>query len=107
VVVLITDGANDGPASVTRDTLLAAVRKEYDPVRPVHLITVGDRDESGVSRAGGPADVMQGRFHASTDPADICRCSPAPCPGPDCCRSPSLPPDRGERMSEWRHTGPA
>lgn len=41
-VVIITDGKNDDPGGgLTLDELLAQIKKQHDPTRPVRIITIG------------------------------------------------------------------
>lgn len=45
-VVIITDGSNEKPNGLTLDQLLATLKKEQDPARPVVLITLGITDDA-------------------------------------------------------------
>jgi Ca-activated chloride channel family protein len=44
-VVLLTDGMNDDPGSISLDELIATLEREFNPERPVHLITIAYGDE--------------------------------------------------------------
>jgi hypothetical protein len=61
-VILFTDGANANKAGISRDTLIAELKKLNDPARPVRMIIIGigtevDRDEleaiTNATSAGG------------------------------------------------------
>ncbi|WP_139360359.1 substrate-binding domain-containing protein [Mycobacterium sp. D16Q16] len=45
-VVIITDGANEDPNGISLDRLLATLKKEQDPARPVVLITLGITEDA-------------------------------------------------------------
>lgn len=45
-VVIITDGTNEDPNGISLDQLLAIVKKEQDPARPVVLITLGITEDA-------------------------------------------------------------
>jgi hypothetical protein len=40
-VLVFTDGPNDDPAGVSLEDLLATLRGEYDPAKPVHVTVIG------------------------------------------------------------------
>ena len=73
VVVLLTDGRNDDPDSLSRAALLRRLRSEQDPDRPVHLLTIayGQHADVGVLRA--MSRVTGGHAYASPNPAEIGR----------------------------------
>ncbi|MBC9718843.1 VWA domain-containing protein [Streptomyces sp. TRM66268-LWL] len=70
-VVIVTDGENQDPGSITRSALIAELERLADPDRPVPLIAVavgpgGDRDElDQVAKATG------GSGHQVDDPAQV------------------------------------
>ncbi|MGH3722762.1 MAG: substrate-binding domain-containing protein [Mycobacterium sp.] len=45
-VVIITDGANEDPNGISLDQLLATLKKEQDPSRPIVLITLGITEDA-------------------------------------------------------------
>jgi len=45
-VVLLTDGKNEDEGSITLDDLIATLRQEFNPERPVHLITIAYGNEA-------------------------------------------------------------
>jgi Ca-activated chloride channel homolog len=70
-VVVLTDGRNDDEGSISRDQLLSALRAEYDPVRPVHVITVGYGGDVDLGALQAIAAVTHGSASAADDPRDI------------------------------------
>ncbi|AYG84172.1 hypothetical protein DWB77_06385 [Streptomyces hundungensis] len=70
-VVLLTDGANEDPGSISRADLVARLHQLADPAKPVALIAIAvgpqaDQDEvREIARAGG------GAGYQVNDPADI------------------------------------
>jgi hypothetical protein len=72
-VILFTDGVNENPDGLTRDKLVADLRKARDPQKPVRMVIIGigpevDRGElKAISDASGPSS---GVFIAE-DPAKI------------------------------------
>lgn len=71
VVVVLTDGVNDDPGSISRSRLLAAVREEFDPRRPVVFFTFGYGTRSDGAVLGDLAKLTGGRFYLSRDPTSI------------------------------------
>lgn len=45
-VVLVTDGKNEDQGSISLDDLIATLRQEFDPKRPVRLITIAYGDQA-------------------------------------------------------------
>lgn len=72
-VVVLTDGRNDDAGSISRDKLLATLRSEYDPARPVHVITVGYGNDVDLSALKAIAAATHGSATAANDPRDIDR----------------------------------
>ena len=71
VVVLLSDGKNEDPGSISLQQLLGRLKSDQDPERPVGIITIG-------YGAGADADILAqiakatgGTSHLSRDPADI------------------------------------
>jgi Ca-activated chloride channel family protein len=71
-VVLLTDGENrDDPDSIEFDTLLTTLRTEFDPARPVPVITIGisaDADHETLARI---SEVTGGKAYQVNNPRDI------------------------------------
>lgn len=73
IVVLLTDGRNDDPASVGLGPLIAAFRAEQDSDRPVRFLTIAygkDADTASLKRI---ADATGGSAYSSPNPANIGR----------------------------------
>jgi Mg-chelatase subunit ChlD len=70
-VVVLTDGRNDDDRSISRATLLSTLRAEYDPARPVHIITVGYGDDVDLDALKAIAAATRGSASAADDPRDI------------------------------------
>jgi Ca-activated chloride channel family protein len=45
----LTDGKNDDPGSISLDNLVATLKREFDPKRPVHLITIAYGEQADAS----------------------------------------------------------
>jgi hypothetical protein len=72
-VILLTDGRNDDPGSLSLRQLLDAIERERDPARPVSLIAIGmgpDADAGALARIAGATG---GRSYVTRDPAEIGR----------------------------------
>ncbi|RFU88048.1 VWA domain-containing protein [Streptomyces triticagri] len=70
-VVLLTDGANEDPGSISRSGLVTELEKLADPKRPVPLIAIAvgpDGDEQEVQEI---AEATGGSGHQVDDPAQI------------------------------------
>ncbi|HET8616616.1 MAG TPA: VWA domain-containing protein [Actinomycetales bacterium] len=72
-VVVLTDGRNDDDGSISRTTLLSTLRAEYDPARPVHVITVGYGADVDVDALKAIAAATHGTATVAKDPRDIDR----------------------------------
>lgn len=70
-VVVLTDGRNDDAGSISRQQLLAALKAEYDPTRPVHVITVGYGTDVDLGALQAIAKATHGSATAADDPRDI------------------------------------
>jgi Ca-activated chloride channel homolog len=70
-VILLTDGRNDDPRSVTLPRLLSTLRAENDPARPVPVITIayGPDSDAGALRAISRA--TGGEVYLAKDPRQI------------------------------------
>ncbi|GLZ14078.1 hypothetical protein Acsp04_43130 [Actinomadura sp. NBRC 104425] len=70
-VLVMTDGRNDDADGPTLDATVAALRREYDPDRPVQIIVIGfgaDVDPAELRRI---TDVTRGGVHIARSPEDI------------------------------------
>jgi Ca-activated chloride channel family protein len=70
-VVLITDGVNDDPGSITLDDLVAQLRREFDPKRPVRIITIAYGAEADEAALGRISSATGAKSYQSLDPKDI------------------------------------
>ncbi|MCT2360935.1 VWA domain-containing protein [Kocuria marina] len=70
-VIILTDGMNHDPGSISLDNLLTTLKDEQDPDNPVRIITVGiskDADEDVLKQI---AEATGGSSHIARTPEDI------------------------------------
>ena len=70
-VIVLTDGMNHDPGSISLDNLLTMLKDEQDPDNPVRIITVGiskDADEDVLKQI---AEATGGSSHIARTPEDI------------------------------------
>ncbi|MEP6853399.1 MAG: VWA domain-containing protein [bacterium] len=71
VVALLTDGANVDPRrNLDLPTLLAGLERDYDPNRPVHIVTIGfgrDADTEALKEISAATDGQSYRVENPTD----------------------------------------
>ena len=70
-VIVLTDGMNHDPGSISLDNLLTTLKDEQDPDNPVRIITVGiskDADEDVLKQI---AEATGGSSHVARTPEDI------------------------------------
>ncbi|MEC4019862.1 substrate-binding domain-containing protein [Streptomyces sp. H27-D2] len=70
-VVLLTDGANEDPGSVSRSALMKELKKLADPKRPVPLIAIAVGPDADQRACEEIADATGGSAHQVDDPAQI------------------------------------
>ncbi|MGP4048578.1 substrate-binding and VWA domain-containing protein [Streptomyces sp. 2A115] len=70
-VVLLTDGVNQDPGSISRAGLIAELRKLTDPERPVPLIAIAVGPEADRDELDEIAEATGGSGHQVTDPSQI------------------------------------
>ncbi|GLY85320.1 substrate-binding domain-containing protein [Actinoallomurus iriomotensis] len=70
-VLVLTDGRNDYDEGITLDTLLQRLRRNYDPRRPVSIITMGFGGDIDTEALGQIANVTQGAQYSIDDPKQI------------------------------------
>lgn len=70
-VVVFTDGRDEADVGISLDELLARLREEADPARPVGVVTVGAGPDADLTALGLISEATQGRAYATDDPADI------------------------------------
>lgn len=70
-VLVITDGRNDDPGSISLTRLLDSLRREYDGVRPVRIITIAYGADADVSVLQRIADVTGGATYRTVDADEV------------------------------------
>ncbi|WP_221358662.1 substrate-binding and VWA domain-containing protein [Streptomyces beigongshangae] len=70
-LVLLTDGVNQDPGSVSRSRLIAELRRLTDPERPVPLIAIAVGPEADRGELSEIAEATGGSGHLVTDPSQI------------------------------------
>lgn len=70
-VVLLTDGANEDPGSISAGDLAARLRETADPERPVGLIVIGIGPDADVEACDRIAKAVGGESYRVTDPKEI------------------------------------
>lgn len=70
-VVLLTDGENEDPGSLSLKELLGALERERDPARPVRVIAIGMGPEADARALQRIAAATGGRSYVARDSADI------------------------------------
>jgi Ca-activated chloride channel homolog len=70
-VVVITDGKNEDPGSITLDQLLSRLRALHDPAKPVHVVTLAYGTGADQAALAQVAKVTDGLQFASPDPRSI------------------------------------
>ncbi|MFD7014082.1 substrate-binding domain-containing protein [Streptomyces sp. NPDC059928] len=70
-VVLLTDGANEEPGSISRADLIARLQKLTDPAKPVPLIAIAVGPDADQDEVRQIAKATGGAGYQVNDPADI------------------------------------
>ncbi|MGA5452553.1 substrate-binding and VWA domain-containing protein [Streptomyces umbrinus] len=70
-LVLLTDGVNEDPGSISRSALVAQLRKLTDADRPVPLIAIAVGPEADKKELDEIAEATGGSAHLVTDPSQI------------------------------------
>lgn len=70
-VVLLTDGKNEDQGSVSLDDLIAALRQEFNPERPVHLITIAYGDQADTQALQRISTVTGAKSYPALDEKSI------------------------------------
>ncbi|MEU6084944.1 substrate-binding and VWA domain-containing protein [Streptomyces sp. NPDC047108] len=71
VVVLLTDGSNQDPGSISRDALVGKLRKLVDPQRPLPLIAIAVGPDADKRSCEEMAKATGGSAFRVEDPAEI------------------------------------
>ncbi|KRF35395.1 substrate-binding domain-containing protein [Nocardioides sp. Soil805] len=69
--VILTDGANDDPSSISLQTLIKELRTMYDPANPVGIVAVGISQDADMVALGKMAEVTSGGAFLAEQPQDI------------------------------------
>ena len=70
-IVLLTDGKNEDPRSITLDDLLAKLAAARDPARPIVVITVAIGPDADAATLARVTEVTGGRSYTATAPEQI------------------------------------
>jgi Ca-activated chloride channel homolog len=70
-VTLITDGSNDDISSIDLPALVATLKQEVDPARPVPMIMVGLGADADMNALRQIADATGGKAYQAMEPEDI------------------------------------
>lgn len=70
-VIILTDGANEDPGSPSLDELVATLKREQDPVRPVVIVTVGITTDADPIALQKISAATGGTSYIAEDPRDI------------------------------------
>ncbi|WP_328939033.1 substrate-binding and VWA domain-containing protein [Streptomyces tauricus] len=70
-LVLLTDGVNQDPGSISRTRLVSELRKLADPERPVPVIAIAVGPEADKKELNEIAEATGGSGHLVTDPSQI------------------------------------
>jgi len=70
-IVVITDGRNEDPGSITLEDLITQLRQLYEPRRPVHLVTLAYGSGADPAALAKVAKVTDGLQFTSPDPRSI------------------------------------
>jgi hypothetical protein len=70
-LVILTDGANDDPSSISLPALLGELRAMHDPANPVRIVAVGISQDADMAALGRMAEVTSGGAFLAEQPQDI------------------------------------
>jgi Ca-activated chloride channel family protein len=70
-LVVITDGKNEDPGSITLPQLLAQLKQRYDPRKPVHIVTLAYGSDADAAALAQVAKATDGLQFAAPDPRKI------------------------------------
>ncbi|QBJ97435.1 VWA domain-containing protein [Rhodococcus sp. ABRD24] len=70
-VILLTDGANEDPSTISLDELLATLKREQDPARPVIIVTIGITEDADAAVLQKISAATGGTSHIARTPAEI------------------------------------
>lgn len=70
-VIILTDGSNEDPGSIALDELLATLRTEQDPTKPVIIVTIGITDDADAGVLQQISAATGGTSFLARNPAEI------------------------------------
>ncbi len=70
-VILMTDGANDDPGSISLDRLVRELKQARSPKRPVRIIGIGISDDADYPALRRIAEATGGQAYSADTPEDI------------------------------------
>ena len=70
-VIVLTDGANEDPDSISLDELLSTLRAEQDPSKPVVIVTIGITDDADAGVLQQISATTGGTSFVARNPAEI------------------------------------
>jgi hypothetical protein len=70
-IILMTDGANEDPGSISLPDLVATLEREQDPLRPVVIVTVGITGDADAGALQQISAATGGTSWIAQDPRDI------------------------------------
>ena len=70
-VIVMTDGRNEDPDTISRDTLLAELAKLQDPQRPIRIVGIGIGPDIDVGELQAIAGATGGQAFTTPDPTKI------------------------------------
>ena len=71
MVALLTDGQNVDPGDLDLPTLLSQLKAEYQPGKPVHIVTIGFGNDADANALKQISDATHGQSYLVKDPKDI------------------------------------
>lgn len=70
-VIIMTDGENEDPNSISLEQLLAEIKQMQDPARPVLILTIGISDNADTQALKAIADATGGTSYTAKTANDI------------------------------------
>ncbi|WP_072805357.1 VWA domain-containing protein [Rhodococcoides yunnanense] len=70
-VIILTDGSNEDPGSISLDELLSTLRAEQDPTKPVIIVTIGITDDADAGVLQQISAATGGTSFLARNPAEI------------------------------------
>lgn len=70
-VIVFTDGSNEDPGSISLDELLATLRAEQDPTKPVIIVTIGITEDADAGVLQQISAATGGTSFLARNPAEI------------------------------------